>query len=97
MRLNPSTSLYLVDPVNGEITNMSLSSFHHYLTGSHYTSGPFEVEVYTDKEEANIASSVYTQAHKIHQQLVQIIKNKDANAAAANALASIQSALDTMA
>ena len=96
MRLNPGTSVYLVDPTNGETTNMSLSGFHNYLTGSNYTQGPFDVEVYTDKEEAEIASSIYKQADKIRLQLIQLLKAKDKDIGSLNVLATIQTALDTV-
>ena len=48
MQLNRNTKLFLVDPRNGDLTVMSMQSFHNYLVGSNYQAGnDFDVEVYT--------------------------------------------------
>lgn len=97
MRLNPGTSLYLVTPSNGEMCSMSFTGFHNSLTGENYTQGPFtDLEVYTDKEEAEVAASIYKQADKIRLQLVQLLKSKDKDIGALNILATVQNALNTI-
>ena len=91
MQLNRNTKLFLVDPRNGDLTVMSMQSFHNYLVGSNYQAGnDFDVEVYTTLEEAESTASIYKQADTIRIKLIQLLKNKtDDSSKTVNAITAI--------
>lgn len=70
MKLNHNNPIYIVDRRSGEITEFTVAGFHNYLIGSNYKGGPFDVDVFTEPKEAERHASVYQNAERIRQEVI---------------------------